>query len=69
MARTNLNPLYSSADKMSSCFDRGKGVGKKDRRNLIGKPAGLYRNVGEGVKEFFYEVSNISLRNILFVNI
>ena len=23
---------------------------------FIGKPAGLYRNVGEGVKEFFYEV-------------
>ena len=26
---------------------------------FIGKPAGLYRNVGEGVKEFFYEVSII----------
>ena len=22
---------------------------------VIGKPAGLYRNIGEGVKEFFYE--------------
>ena len=26
---------------------------------FIGKPAGLYRNVGEGVKEFFYEVRRL----------
>ena len=26
---------------------------------FIGKPAGLYRNVGEGVKEFFYEVRTL----------
>ena len=26
---------------------------------VIGKPAGLYRNIGEGVKEFFYEVIDI----------
>jgi len=25
--------------------------------NVIGRPAGLYKNIGSGVEDFFYEVS------------
>jgi hypothetical protein len=70
VVKVSMFLVTESMDSVATLADRVMASMLKDFQNhlvtivgrvfgsleFIGKPAGLYRNVGEGVKEFFYEV-------------
>ena len=83
VVKVSMFLVTESMDSVATLGDRIMASMLKDLQNhlvtivgrvfgsleFIGKPAGLYRNVGEGVKEFFYEVGIAMLSDLIYYTV